>query len=145
MRRSHPAVTGPLAADWRPASPRRTGRVRSGSWWPDEPYRPAGADAAKRAEDRGVLRAAALAVHRSGRAPVAGVDMAPPIAAAAGHDHAADEEATMLIALAFADRRDARPRTGGPSDGADEGTERSKAAGRPLSRAIGGVPGAVGP
>jgi hypothetical protein len=71
--------------------------------------------------------------------------MALPIAVAAGHDHAADEEATMPIALAFADRRGARPRTGGPSDGADEGTERSKAAGRPLPRAIGGVPGAVGP
>jgi hypothetical protein len=104
-----------------------------------------GADAAKRAGDRGVLRAAALAVHRCGHVLVVGVDMALPIAAAAGHDDAVGAEATMSIALALADRRGARPRTGGPSDGADEGAKRSKAAGRPLSRAIGGVPGAVGP
>jgi hypothetical protein len=91
------------------------------------------------------LHAAALAVHRRGHVLVVGVDMALPVAAAAGHDDAVGAEATMSIALALADRRGARPRTGGPSDGADEGTERSKAAGRPLSRAIGGVPGAVGP
>ena len=109
------------------------------------PYRSGGADAAKRAGDRGVLRAAALAVHRRGHVLVVGVDMALPIAAAAGHDHAADEEATMAIALALADRCRARPRTGGPSDGADEGAERSKAAGRPLFRAVGGAPAAVGP
>ena len=93
------------------------------------------------------MRAAALAVHRCGHVLVlvVGVDMALPIAAAAGHDDAVGAEATMSIALALADRRGARPRTGGPSDGADEGAKRSKAAGRPLSRAIGGVPGAVGP
>ena len=91
------------------------------------------------------MRAAALAVHRSGRVPVAGVDTALPIAAAAGHDDAADEEATMPIGLALVDRRGPRMRTDGSSDGADEGTVRSTAAGHLLSRAIGGAPGAVGP
>ena len=84
-------------------------------------------------------------MHRSGRVPVAGVDTALPIVAAAGHDDAADEEATMPIALALFDRRGPRMRTDGSSDGAHEWTERSTAAGRPLPRAIGGVPGAVGP
>jgi hypothetical protein len=107
------------------------------------PCRSGGTDAAKRAEHLRLLNAAALAMHRLGHIPVVGVDMAPPVIAAAGRGDAACEEIMMPVPLALAKRCDARLRSGGPSKGADGGAERFMAAGRRAFRDTGEIPSAV--
>lgn len=109
------------------------------------PDAPGGADAAERAEDSCALHAAALVVLRLGPLPVVGVDMALPTIAAAGHDDAAHEEVMMSVSTARAKRCNACPQIGGPSKSADDGVERFVAAGRPVFRGIGGIPGAARP
>ena len=105
------------------------------------PYSSGGADAARRAENLAAMNRAALAVFELGHTPVIGVNMALPVIGAAGE--ARFEEIMMPISLALADRCDAILRIGGPSKGADEEVERMRAAGKPVYRSLGDVPGAV--
>jgi hypothetical protein len=63
---------------------------------------------------------------------------------AAGVDDASYDEIMMPVSLALADRCDACLRVGGPSRGADDEVKRFEAAGRPVYRTLGEVPGAKG-
>jgi hypothetical protein len=109
------------------------------------PYRSGGADAAQRAENPRASNAAALAVLRLGHVPVVGVNMALPVVAAAWDGDAAREEIMMPLSLSLAERCDACLRIGGHSKGAEEEVKRFTAAGRPVFRGVGGIPGAARP
>lgn len=104
------------------------------------PYTAGGADAARRAENLRAMNAAAVALFRAGHIPVIGVNMALPMIEAAGSGEDVFHEIMMPVSLALADRCDACLRVGGPSKGADDETERFRAAGRPVYLSLDDVP-----
>ncbi len=131
------------------------------------PCRSGSGEPAVRAAHRRALNAAALALHRMGRAPFDGVNMALPAVAAAAGGEAAFAEVTPPLSLARTERccaclhaggpwegadgthlaaqRCACLHAGGPWEGADEEAERVGVGGRPAHHSLDEVPSATGP
>ena len=100
------------------------------------PYGTGAKSAAERAANLARMNEAALAIWRKGHVPIIGVNLALPIAEAAGGDAAADAEIMMPLSLALAERCDAFLRIGSASVGADQEMARFVAAGKTVFRSV---------
>ncbi len=103
------------------------------------PYSSNRADAATRAANLRVLNEAALAVWALGHVSIIGVNLALPMAEAAG-DEGAYARLVMPLSLALVARCDGCLRIGGASKGADDEVARFTALGRPVWLSVGEVP-----